>query len=61
MVECGGCGLTPNDFFFLVYFDTFSGECDGSRTVHVKSAGKPQQKLIAGGTGARYFISGQKL
>ena len=46
MVECGGCGLTPNDFFTLVYFDTFTGERDGSRNVHVKNAGKHAAQKI---------------
>src|SRR6185436_9796470 len=35
MVECGGCGVGPNDFFFLVYFDAFTGERDGSRSMQV--------------------------
>jgi uncharacterized membrane protein len=47
VVECGGCGLTADDFFALGLLDTFTGEPDGSRIVHVKNAGKHElQKIL---------------
>ena len=60
MVECGGCGLTPNDFFFVAYLDTFTGERDGSRTVHPKNAAGPRRIRVAHGTSARELILGRK-
>jgi uncharacterized membrane protein len=42
-IDCDGCGLNPEDFGGYVFIGTFTGERDGSRSVHMKSAGKPQK------------------
>jgi uncharacterized membrane protein len=61
VIECGGCGLTPADFGQSYVIGAFTGERDGSRIVHVKSAGKPQKiRVPHGARDVQSMIGGRK-